>query len=866
MPRSNKTLPNFVAGELSPKLTARIDIPLYQRGLRRCKNFIVLPQGGLQFRNGTRYVKHTRLNQRGVFIPFQFSDRQAYLVEATEGKFRFYKDEGVITESAKTITGVTQANPGVVTSNSHGFSNGDEVFITGVVGMTELNGKFYLVAGAAANTFTLTDVFGNAVDTTAFTAYSSGGSASRVYEITTPYMEGDLEELQFAQSADTMYITHQNYEPRKLTRTAHTSWTLATFSRTADPFTPLAGAITGVTQANPGVVTDAGHGLSTGDVISITGVVGMTQLNGRFYTVTVLNVNTYTLADFYTGVAVDTTAYTAYSSGGTTTRLDEYPRAVTFNDSGRLLYAGTRANPETIWASKAPTSGATAFDNFTTGSGATDALIFTLSPVLGKVDTIQWLSNTNKTMIAGCFGGMRRIYGASEQEPISPTSVTAKPVNAFGCAFTLPVANGADLFYVQRGNDKLQSFGFDISIDGYTTTDRNLVAEHMTRSGLKQVIEYQGSPDTIWGTRNDGVAIGLTYKEKEDISGWHRHLLGGSHVNDNNTTVPYARVLWLGQMLRPDSGDQLWMIVERRVDGNTHRNVEFIEDPPEYLDFVDFYTGEANYEADAQAFMDAQYEVQKQAVHVDAAVTYDGSDLGFTTTITPSATTGNITLTASGTTFTAAMVGREIWKKYDETGAGGGGRARITQFNSGTSVNATVETPFNSTAAIPSGGWYLTTEDVSGLDHLEGEEVTVIVDGGPGNPKTVVNGAIELDAQASVVHVGLGYYGLIESMNLDSGGVTGSAEAKMRIVPKIAMKFLNTLGSYFGTDRYRLQRIIFRSASDVFSRPTSLFTGTKIETYEDSHEEDDKAFVLAQLTPTPCTLLLFDTFMETTDE
>lgn len=70
-------------------------------------------------------------------------------------------------------------------------------------------------------------------------------------------------------------------------------------------------AITGVTQANPAVVTDAGHALEDGDVIEISGVVGMTELNGGRFIVEVLTSSTFALR------GVDSTGYGAYTSGGT---------------------------------------------------------------------------------------------------------------------------------------------------------------------------------------------------------------------------------------------------------------------------------------------------------------------------------------------------------------------------------------------------------------------------------------------------------------------------------------------------------------------------------------------------------------------
>ena len=52
----------------------------------------------------------------------------------------------------------------------------------------------------------------------------SGGSA---FEISTPYLEAELFDLKFAQSADVMYITHPSHDARKLARTGHTAWTLS---------------------------------------------------------------------------------------------------------------------------------------------------------------------------------------------------------------------------------------------------------------------------------------------------------------------------------------------------------------------------------------------------------------------------------------------------------------------------------------------------------------------------------------------------------------------------------------------------------------------------------------------------------------
>ncbi len=87
-------------------------------------------------------------------------------------------DCGLTSSTSKTITGITNANPAVVTSASHGYSNGDLVLLSDLLdGMgTNLNDKYFTVASAATNTFALTmPGSGTNIDSTAFGTYVSSG-------------------------------------------------------------------------------------------------------------------------------------------------------------------------------------------------------------------------------------------------------------------------------------------------------------------------------------------------------------------------------------------------------------------------------------------------------------------------------------------------------------------------------------------------------------------------------------------------------------------------------------------------------------------------------------------------------------------
>jgi hypothetical protein len=92
----------------------------------------------------------------------------------------FFVDCGLSLDLPVTITGITQANPVVVTATAHGFSNGDDIDLSDIAGMTELNDRRFTIANVAANTFELTDIdTGANIDGTAYTAYESGGEARK---------------------------------------------------------------------------------------------------------------------------------------------------------------------------------------------------------------------------------------------------------------------------------------------------------------------------------------------------------------------------------------------------------------------------------------------------------------------------------------------------------------------------------------------------------------------------------------------------------------------------------------------------------------------------------------------------------------
>lgn len=89
--------PSFSRGEMSPKVTSRIDIDQYGQGLATCKNFEVLVQGPMRKRSGTAFIAPTKdQSAKSHIIPFVFSSKQAYVLEFGNFYIRFFALHGQI--------------------------------------------------------------------------------------------------------------------------------------------------------------------------------------------------------------------------------------------------------------------------------------------------------------------------------------------------------------------------------------------------------------------------------------------------------------------------------------------------------------------------------------------------------------------------------------------------------------------------------------------------------------------------------------------------------------------------------------------------------------------------------------------------
>lgn len=220
----------FIAGEISPTLFGRTDLTKYDLGVAQAQNWFVDYRGGISTRPGTEFCDFVYQDtEETKFVQFRFSPDLAntYVVLFGHNYVRFIQDGAYVLEANKTITAIAKGTTTTVTSNAHGYTNGQWVKIFNVAGMTELNGRTFQVVGAATNTFRLIDLMtGAELNSSAYGTYTSGGNAARIYTVTSPYAGDDLAALGTYQIRDTIRLTHPDFPIKNLTRNGHTSWTL----------------------------------------------------------------------------------------------------------------------------------------------------------------------------------------------------------------------------------------------------------------------------------------------------------------------------------------------------------------------------------------------------------------------------------------------------------------------------------------------------------------------------------------------------------------------------------------------------------------------------------------------------------------
>jgi hypothetical protein len=624
MPNANPAVVNFNGGEVGSLMSGRTDFEKYASSAFRMRRFIPTAQGPAKRCPGTKYVLQARYPDKRVWLQkFEFAFDQAYVIEFGDLYCRFYTDRGVVLEDPIDISNITNASPGVLTYVGADPSNGDWMYITGVVGMTQVNGRYVKVTNVnvAAKTFELYDIDGGVVDTTSYTAYGGNGDAARVYTITSPYSEEDLftpegtSALSISQSGDILYIGCEGYQPRTLTRSGNTNWAFAAYAPNDGPFQrepdakvsfTLSGTTGSVTVTSGAALFDND---SAGMLIRLQPINITTTQWETAKTITAGNVRKssgkyYSALNSATTGAIRPIHEEGSDYDGNAGVLWEFLHpgyvvlkitAVTSTNqvTADVIGPGTAPSELLSSASCSYRLGAwgegmggtwpykTAFwrDRLWWGGGqnvyASVAGDYgshapdTMGEILADNALNLTLAVGNVDKVRWMRPGNALIVGTAGAEIAIRENVTTAPLGPENVKFDLQSAEGSmelepalvedAILFARVGGRRIMELRFDIQADAWVPRDMNVLYPEITRSGIVDM-EYQKEPDDIiWCVLGDGRLIGLTYDREQNIYGWHQHPIGGTD----------AKVEAVQIIPGPDGDvDDIWLVVSRTIEGD----------------------------------------------------------------------------------------------------------------------------------------------------------------------------------------------------------------------------------------------------------------------------------------------------------
>jgi len=833
MARTHPIQTNFTAGELSPKLFGQTNLDKYSNGVETLENMTVFPQGGATRRSGSRFICEVKNSANTTrLIPFEFNDEQAYVLEFGDQYIRFFKDQGQITEADKSISAITKANPAVVTATSHGYSNGDDVWINSVGGMTEVNGRRYTIANVTTHTFEL-----SGVNSTNYTTYTSGGTAAKVYEIATPYTSAQVFDLQFAQSADVMYIVHPLHEPEKLSRTGHTSWTLADvdFGATG-PYLDANTTTTTLTPASAStgtgvdITASATTGINGGDGFQTTDVGRLIKFNSGEAVITGRTSTTVVVCTI-TKAFANTDATVAFQLG-TFSDTTGFPKAVTFFEQ-RLIYGGTTSFPQTIFASQ---SGL--FDNFDVDdASASDAFIYTIAS--NKVNVIRALAPARDLIILTAGGEFK--VARPTGEPLKPDNVNITQQTTYGTHSTLPVQIDDAVLFVQRQRQKVRAFEFRFADDAYIAPDLNLLADHVTGTGLVD-LAYAQEPDRIlYAVRDDGELVGLTYLKDEKILAWHRHIIGGKSQSCTVTVSDYANIV---------SGSTL---IFTKSDGTTvtFTSTTGTAGTNEFKTETNNNTTASNLQTTINGHADFTATVSSAVVTITETTP---ESTGFLTVDSSSP----VRLTIQNETHADVKSITTISEASEDQVY-----IIVQRLINGSTVQYVeyLDSTVNQDSAL-SGTVTGASTTVTSLDHLEGETVQILIDDAVYPKQKVTNGAVTVSLpstfESKTIEVGLGYVSTIKTLRPEGTAQAGTAQGRKKRYNEIIVRLLDSVGVTINNDQ-----LPFRSSANAMGEPIPAFTGDKRVT--NLGWDRDGQITIKQTQPLPMTVLAVTGTIVTTD-
>ena len=569
MPRLLHLINSFSSGEWSPRLVGRVDLAKYPAACECLHNYLVMPQGGVTRRPGTKYAGDVKTASDGCvrLLRLEPTAASAYVIEAGCLYFRFYKNNARLKDLGGDPVEVSTPYTAADLFQIQAVPSLDVLYLFHPNYQTRKLERYAddcwklrTVAFAPPPSiefgtrpradFSPGALSGDNVTLTAFNFDAFlAADVGREVLVTAGANSGARAGIASVTSAK-VAVVNVCVPFVTLAVTCNTLWRI-----TASPFT-------GVTPSAHVAVGKSGVTL-TADVAAWRGGVNgystdgdcgkFVLLNGGCFEISCVNSATVATTTIR-GQATPDTAAKAESGNWTLeeslfSSCNGFAETGTFHQGRLYLGAGHR-----FAGSKTGD-----FENFAAGSEDDDALLFALDSE--TLETIRWLRG-QKNLLIGSLSSEWQAIGSTDA-PITASNVQVQKETSWGASRVPPIQVGPALIFTARGGRQLRELAFVFETDGFQAPDLLLLAEHLTRRSRATDsdptivdLAYQKRPDSrLWAVRSDGALLCCTYLREQNIIAWSRVTTPGFF--ESVAVIPHPN----------GDRDQVWVSVRRAVTG-----------------------------------------------------------------------------------------------------------------------------------------------------------------------------------------------------------------------------------------------------------------------------------------------------------
>lgn len=811
-------------------------------------------------------------------------DDDAFILEFGNQYIRFFRNGGQVYDDLAIANGTFDSDISGWTDNSAGTGaisfNTDHMDLVGGGGGNEARAFQQLKVGTSQYTVTATtsaqlnwrvgttpggtEVSSGTINGTAqtfnFTASTAGyvylefenpnndtreldsvSISSPIYEIDTPYTTAILHEITTKRIDNTLYLAHGDYATRSLTRNDTADWDLdeivfvppPTYEAGQEPaftLTPAATTGTGVNFTASGaaflkadvgreIQNKVGAGKAVITAYTSTSVV-VCEITEDFASTDAIasgdwKMDLSPIADLTievtdTATTLSIVSITADEPGGTTAlatfRSTDVGKYILIHDgiiqittvtsssaiSGQVLKAPTAVTETANWTLETATWDATrgypravgvyqqrlvlgsttaqpqtfwmsetGFPNkIGVGSGDADAIQATLGgEELGR---ITWIAS-GRELAFGTIGGEVTFKGNT------PATLEQTGSTAYGSDLQNVAVVNNEILFLQQSGKKIRTLRYSFDDDNYIGDDLLFLSEHLAEDTIDHFIFAQEPDLRLYAVTATGDMLVGVYQREQQTIGWSKFTTDGDYISVNT--------------IARGGRNEVWVVVQRYINGTTANYVELFD------------------ESDG---------LNPEDAFVDSYLTRTGK----TVTAITQAADGQLTITGHGFSGGESVIVHNV-KGMTEINGLLGTVAVVDPNNITLGINTSSFTKYRS-----GGEAFERVTSISGLDHLEGETVSISADYAVHPSKTVSSGAITLDYKSGQVVIGIPYTTTIKTLRPEISSQEGSYQARRLSIVETALRLYNS-----ATPTVNGGFRPARSGGDLMDSPTPLVTG-----------------------------------------